>query len=129
VNSRVKKVPPLTYLLMGSRFSVRNGLYAGGAIVLFMAMTLLTAIHVYTAINPPTIVLAIQPGENQTTIILFYIGVVGPGNHQAHQRALRCCSAEAVLTHINVSACLKTLPTLILTSMCMPLLSADGLFR
>jgi len=47
---------------MGFRFSVRNGLYVGGAVVLLMAMSLLTAMHVYTAISPPTIVLAIQPG-------------------------------------------------------------------
>jgi len=72
VNSRVKKVPPSTYFLMGFRFSVRNGLYVGGAVVLLMAMALLTAIHMYTAINPPTIVLAIQPGGNKPQTTLWY---------------------------------------------------------
>ena len=72
MNSRVKKVPPPTYFLMGFRFSVRNGLYVGGAVVLLMAMALLTAIHVYTAINPPTIVLAIQPGGNKPQVTWLY---------------------------------------------------------
>jgi hypothetical protein len=57
---------------MGFRFSVRNGLYVGGAVVLLMAMALLTAIHVYTAINPPTIVLAIQPGGNKPQMSAWY---------------------------------------------------------
>jgi hypothetical protein len=57
---------------MGFRFSVRNGLYVGGAVVLLMAMALFTAIHVYTAINPPTIVLAIQPGGNKPQVTFLY---------------------------------------------------------
>ncbi|MFP3237216.1 MAG: hypothetical protein RXR10_07080 [Vulcanisaeta sp.] len=57
---------------MGFRFSVRNGLYVGGAVVLLMAMSLLTAIHMYTAINPPTIVLAIQLGGNKPQVTLWY---------------------------------------------------------
>jgi len=73
VNSRAKKVPPLTYFLMGPQFSIKNRLYVGGAVVLLMAMSLLTVIHVYTAINPPTIVLAIQPGGNKPQYTFFIL--------------------------------------------------------